>query len=202
MRPVSAIEAMSRALDRNHSPAAQPAQRAFGAVDQARLSRLVGEHFDVLWRFLRRLGLGNGEVDDAVQEVVSVLARKLALVEPGSERAFLLSTAFRVAATFRRSARRRREVDDAALYRVETPDADPELSLERKRLLQSLQHALDALPLELRAVFVLHELEELTMAQIAITLELAPGTVASRLRRARELFEGLASDADTKDRKP
>ena len=45
----------------------------------------------------------------------------------------------------------------------------------------------------LRAVFVLYELEEMTMAEISETLELPPGTVASRLRRARACFEELCS---------
>jgi RNA polymerase sigma-70 factor (ECF subfamily) len=52
---------------------------------------------------------------------------------------------------------------------------------------------LATLELDLRAVFVLYELEEMTMAEIAVTLELAPGTVASRLRRAREAFEAAAA---------
>jgi len=43
--------------------------------------------------------------------------------------------------------------------------------------------------LDLRTVFVLYELEEMTMAEIATTLELPPGTVASRLRRGREAFQ-------------
>ena len=41
----------------------------------------------------------------------------------------------------------------------------------------------------LRDVFVLFEVEQLTMKEIAGVLELAPGTVASRLRRAREIFQ-------------
>jgi len=40
--------------------------------------------------------------------------------------------------------------------------------------------------------FVLFELEEMTMASIAEVLGLAPGTVASRLRRARATFESAA----------
>ena len=44
------------------------------------------------------------------------------------------------------------------------------------------------MPMELRAVFVLSELEELTMAQIAEMMSTPPGTVASRLRRARAAF--------------
>ena len=45
------------------------------------------------------------------------------------------------------------------------------------------------MPDELRTIFVLFELEELKMAAIAELLSLAPGTVASRLRRARAQFE-------------
>ena len=166
-----------------------------GRVDEARLGRIVSEHFEVLWRFLRRLGIAESDVDDAVQEVVLVLARKLDQVQPTSERSFVLSTAFRVASGFRRSFKRRREVDDSELAELESPDLDPEAFAEKQRLRAILQAVLDELPLDLRAVFVLYELEELTMAEIAIALELPPGTVASSLRRSRETFEQLAAKA-------
>ena len=48
---------------------------------------------------------------------------------------------------------------------------------------------LDGLTDELRTVFVLSEIEGESMAGIAALLGLPPGTVASRLRRAREKFE-------------
>jgi RNA polymerase sigma-70 factor (ECF subfamily) len=163
--------------------------------DEARLRRLVGEHFEVLWRFLRRLGIAEADVDDAAQEVVMILARKLDQVQRGSERAFVLSTAFRVASGFRRRSRRRREVDDSQMVELPSPEPDPEAHAEQLRLRSLLARVLGELPLELRAVFVLYELEELTMAEIARTLELPPGTVASRLRRAREVFERLAAEA-------
>lgn len=164
-------------------------------VDEGRLTRIVGQHFEVLWRFLRRLGIPEADVDDAIQEVILVLARKLNQVQPESERSFVLSTAFRVASGFRRSSRRRREVDDAGLAELPSPELSPEAMAERQRLRIVLQSVLDALPLDLRAVFVLYELEELTMADIATTLKLPPGTVASRLRRARETFEEMATIA-------
>jgi RNA polymerase sigma-70 factor (ECF subfamily) len=125
-----------------------------------------------------------------------VLARKLDQVEVGSERSFVLSTAFRVASGFRRAARRRREVDDDELADFASTDLDPEALADKQRLRVILQRVLNELPLELRAVFVLYELEELTMAEIAATLELPPGTVASRLRRSREQFESLAARAE------
>lgn len=165
----------------------------FASVDEARLTRVVSAHFEVLWRFLRRLGVPEGELDDAVQEVVLVLARKLDLVRLGSERSFVLSVAFRVAGNLRRVQRRRREVSDDELAEHETRDAALDEQLKTRRLAALLDRALGELPLELRAVFVLYELEQMTMVEIANTLELPPGTVASRLRRAREKFEALAA---------
>ena len=49
-----------------------------------------------------------------------------------------------------------------------------------------LEKALETLPTEQRAVFVLRTVEEMSYQQIAETLQLSPGTVMSRLSRARE----------------
>jgi RNA polymerase sigma-70 factor, ECF subfamily len=164
-------------------------------VDEARLRGVVAANFDALWRFLRRLGVPESDVDDAVQEVILVLARKLDQVAPGSERSFVLSTAFRVASDTRRRLKRRREVDDSPLLELSSPEPNPEESAEKRRLTLLFGQVLAQLSLELRAVFVLYELEDFTMAEIARTLDLPPGTVASRLRRGREAFERLAAEA-------
>ena len=186
---------MSRLLERSFNLGLAAPVTTLNAVDESRLRRVVSEQFEVLWRFLRRLGISESDTDDAVQEVVLVLARKLDQVAVGCERSFVLSTAFRVASGFRRAGRRRREVDDSALNELECPELNPEALVEKQRLRAVLQRVLNDLPLELRAVFVLYELEELTMAEIAATLQLPPGTVASRLRRSREQFESLAARA-------
>ena len=164
-------------------------------VDEVRLRAIVDAHFDALWRFLRRLGIAEADVDDAVQEVILVLTRKLDQVESGSERAFVLSTAFRVASSMRRQIKRRREVAEAPLLEQASTAPNPEASAEQRQLTVLFAHVLEQLSLEQRAVFVLYELEELTMAEIAETLALPPGTVASRLRRGREAFEKLAARA-------
>lgn len=186
---------MSRVLEPSFDFGHAAPVTTLGGVDESRLRNIVLEHFEVLWRFLRRLGLPDHETDDAVQEVVLVLSRKLDSVQRGSERAFVLSTAVRVASTFRRTARNRREVDDAELQCLECPELNPEALMEKRRLRAALDRVLEELPMDLRAVFVLYELEELTMAEIADTLGLPRGTVASRLRRSRELFDGLATKA-------
>lgn len=158
-------------------------------ADESRLAGIVQAHFEVLWRLLRRLGVPESDVDDAVQEVIWVLARKLDEVKVGSERAFVLSAGCRVASTLRRGLRRRRETFEVELENLGDSHADPEDLLEQRRARLLLEQVLLALPLELRSVFVLYELERCTLAEIAATLELAQGTVASRLRRARALFE-------------
>lgn len=172
------------------APAANLAQ-----VDEARLRRIVDAQFDPLWRFLRRLGIAEGDVDDAIQEVILVLARKLSTVEERSERSFVFSTAFRIASDMRKRARRRREVDEASLTELPSSARDPEASAHAQRLVLLFGGVLAQLSLEQRAVFVLYELEEFTMAEIADALQLPLGTVASRLRRGRETFERLAAVA-------
>ena len=179
-----------------------PPAASLARVDEARLRRIVDAHFDSLWRFLRRLGIAEADVDDAIQEVILVLARKLHLVGEGSERSFVLSTAFRVASGMRKRAKRRREVDETALSEVASSQRDPEASAHAQRLVTLFAHVLEQLSIEQRAVFVLYELEELTMAEIAEALELPLGTVASRLRRGRETFETLAAQLLGEGTKP
>jgi RNA polymerase sigma-70 factor (ECF subfamily) len=166
---------------------------SFERVNQSRLREVVSLHFDGLWRFLRRIGVAECDVDDAIQEIILVLARRLEDVAVGCERSFLLSTAVRVASGLRRTHRNRREVDADGLAELPSAELDPEAVAQQLRLRRALQRVLNEIPLELRAVFVLYELEELTMSEIAQTLALPPGTVASRLRRSRELFQSLAA---------
>lgn len=157
--------------------------------DEVRLRAVVDAHFDVTWRFLRRLGVPERDLDDAVQEVILVLARKLESVDADRERAFVLSTAYRVASTFRRTLRRRREAEPDPIESLADERGTPESLLEQRRARALLDSILERLSPEFRAVFVLYELERLTMAEIADMLQVPPGTVASRLRRARAQFE-------------
>jgi RNA polymerase sigma-70 factor (ECF subfamily) len=63
------------------------------------------------------------------------------------------------------------------------------VDLQRAR--HALKEVLDAMPLDLRVVFVFFELEEMTLVEIAGLLEIKLGTATSRLRRAREAFQGI-----------
>lgn len=167
------------------------AELPLAAAGEDRLRRIFDEEFDLVWRYLRRLGLGPADADDGAQQVFVIAARKLDCIMPGKERAFLCGTAYKVAADIRRKTTRRREVADEAIGELAEPGLRPDDVAEQRRARALLDQALDALPAELRSVFVLFELEELTTPQIADALELPVGTVASRLRRARESFRDI-----------
>jgi RNA polymerase sigma-70 factor (ECF subfamily) len=161
-----------------------------GRADE-RLVQALSLHFRVVWRSLRRFGVPEAQVDDAVQHVFATLSRKLDTVGVGKERAFLLATAARVAANVRRAEQRERAPrdDEQDIDSLEHPDPVPEELLEWKRRRELLEGLLDALPHDQRTAFVLFELEGLSMTEISEALEIPMGTVASRLRRARARFE-------------
>ena len=164
------------------------------ALPAERLRAAIAAHYEFVWRMLRRLGVPEAGVEDAAQQVLIVLANRMADVRVGAERAFMVATATRVAADVRKKrARAREDLDPETLaaLRSSAPLADELLDRGRARLL--LDAVLDEMPDELRAVFVLFEFEDLTMAAIADLLGLPPGTVASRLRRARATFELAAA---------
>ena len=169
-------------------------------VQRPTLAELFHAHFDLIWRTVRRLGVPPAAIDDAAQEVFVVASRKLDVIEPGKERAFLCAIAMRVASDARRAQSRRGTsvAVDADVLVDATPT--PEDLLDQKRAREHLDALIARMPEDVRAVFVLYELEGLTMAEIAAALELAPGTVASRLRRGREQFNTMVAriDATTK----
>jgi RNA polymerase sigma-70 factor (ECF subfamily) len=160
---------------------------------EERLEAMARENFQFIWRSLRRLGLAPAGVDDAAQQVFEVASRRLADIIPGRERAFLFKAALLVAAEGRRSAARRRDLHpDSVVEELADPAPTPEEANEWAQKRALLDDILAAMGLEERTVFVLFELEELSMAEIAEIVEIPPGTVASRLRRAREDFHAQA----------
>jgi RNA polymerase sigma-70 factor (ECF subfamily) len=176
------------------------AEMRLSAEASARFRRLVDEEFPLVWRFLRGLGVAQSGVDDAAQQVFLVAAQRLEGIAAGSERAFLLGTARGVAANARRAQTRRREVlDEETVARHTDEGANPEQSAAAKEARKLLDSFLEELPEDARTVFFLFELEGMTMAAIAAALDLPPGTVASRLRRAREEFHAAAKRFQLQD---
>jgi RNA polymerase sigma-70 factor, ECF subfamily len=157
-------------------------------VDRNRLERLFNEHHTPVWRALRRRGLSADAAADAAQQTFLLAAERLGDIRLESERSFLLETAFRVAHTLGRKTVR---------WELEE-NMDERLSNERdtgdKRAdVQMCDLVLSKVDPELAEVFVLFEMQGLSAPEIAALLQIPLGSVASRLRRAREQFRAAAA---------
>ncbi len=147
---------------------------------------MVAAHLPFVWRSARRLGVPEAEADDLTQKVFWLASRRLDEIPVGGERGFLFRTTLGLASNVRRGLRRRREIDLDSLGEPLTASPGPEEITHQRRAQEQALAILDTMPDDLRAVFVLFEIEELTTSEIASLLDLPAGTVASRLRRARE----------------
>jgi RNA polymerase sigma-70 factor (ECF subfamily) len=171
-----------------------PSAPAMSQGSDARLRAIVEEHFDFVWRSLRRLGVAPESVDDAAQSVFWIVARKIDDIAVGSERSYLFGSAVRIASNFRRMRSRVRETAGAPeLDNASHPIPGPDELLEQKRAREILDGLLEDMPMELRTVLVLVEGEGLTGTEVAELLSIPEGTVNSRLRRAREALRERVS---------
>ena len=164
-------------------------------LEEARLRSMLDEFFDTVYYALRRVGVPTAELEDCTQEVFIIASNKLHVIMSGRERAFLLGVALRVASHARRRLRRFPMLsDDESAYAAwEDPRLRPDEEMELRCRRVLVDQTLQRMPEDLRNVFILFEIEELTMLEIASALELPAGTVASRLRRAREEFTRIAA---------
>jgi len=149
-------------------------------------------YFAFVWRSARRLGVGAHAIDDVVQEVfITIHARLHTLIDPSALRSWIYGVVRRIAATHLRQHRARAEAPlkaedlTSALSLGPTPLDVAELT-DRVKLLWSLLEELDDLK---REVFVLVEVEEMAMPEVAQALDIPLGTVYSRVRAARIAFE-------------
>ncbi len=146
---------------------------------------LFSENFGFVWNVLRRLGVAEADREDLANEVFFRVYKAIGTYDSARPaRPWLCAFAARVASEHRRLARHRAEIlgeqPDAA-----APSSAPENALDRARQRELLAEALDTLDADRRSVFVLHDLEELTTAEVAQALGIPDGTVSSRLRSAR-----------------
>lgn len=141
--------------------------------------------FSYVWKTLRRLGAPARDLEDLVHDVFVVVHRHLAEYDPARPlRPWLFGIAMRVLADFRRLLRNQREIsspDEEAVDQGPSPDARVQESEARAVLMK----ALDALDMDRRAVFVMHDIDEIAAPDIASSLAIPLNTVYSRLRLAR-----------------
>jgi RNA polymerase sigma-70 factor (ECF subfamily) len=142
--------------------------------------------FDYLCRTLRRLGIPSSDLEDLVHEVFLVLSRRWHDYDPSFPlRPWLFGIAFRVASAHRR--RSAREVPHAELE-IEDLAPQPEQAVAAVQSRAIVLAALEHVPLERRAVLVMHDLDGASIREVASVLSIPRFTAYSRLRKARKEF--------------
>jgi RNA polymerase sigma-70 factor (ECF subfamily) len=160
------------------------------------VAEVFREHAPFVWRALRRLGVREADVEDACQEVFVVVHRRLGDFEGRSSvRTWVYGICVRVASDWRKRAHVRREIVTDTTPEPE-PDSgrDPQRALATREARRILDRILDELDDDKRAVFVLYEIEQLGMAEVADSLGCPLQTAYSRLHAARKLVEGRIAD--------
>jgi len=142
----------------------------------------MGELLDALAPWVGRL-CGSIALDagpDAAQETLIQVMRDLPrLRDPASLRSWVRRIASREAV--RHAERRRREPLVDRIEETRGVKLDPGVR-------RDVEHVLASLPPDQRAILVLRDLEGLSEAEAASQLDVARGTIKSRLHRAREAF--------------
>jgi RNA polymerase sigma-70 factor (ECF subfamily) len=145
------------------------------------------EHVPRLRRYARALIHNQDLADDLVQDTLERALSRSTLFEPGTDlRAWLFTIMHNIFANQARKASMRGVhvmLDDDSIVESELAvEAAETRSLE----IRDLDYALQRLPAEQRAVVLLVGLEEMSYADVALTLDIPIGTVMSRLSRGRE----------------
>jgi RNA polymerase sigma factor (sigma-70 family) len=154
--------------------------------DEAALAALVRRHGPMVWGVCRRVLTNHHDAEDAFQATFLVLVRKAASVRPRALVGnWLYGVARQTALKARALAARRKGRERQVTEMPEAAVADQDRGDD---LLKLLDEELGRLPDKYRAVLVLCDLEGKTRREVAGQLDLAEGTVASRLARGRAML--------------
>jgi RNA polymerase sigma-70 factor (ECF subfamily) len=180
----------SLVLDAN--PAAVDSAMLLSEANALDFDAVYEQHFDFVWRNARRLGVRPSALDDVTQEVFLVVHRRLPEFEGRSSlRTWLYVILKQTARNHRRAQSRKPSEVPADRLEEELVAADigPETHAERAQAIAMGQRALAALDEDKREVFILAELEQITVPEISVAIGVNPNTVYARLRAARQAFD-------------
>jgi RNA polymerase sigma-70 factor (ECF subfamily) len=154
-------------------------------------AEIYEKYFDFVWQAARRLGAPDEALDDIVQETFLVVHRRMA-ERRGGLRAWIYGIMVHTVRNHRRTVRRKsphaeRGAADPDLL-ADLAD-DPERRAAKAEAARVLYEILASLDDDKREVFVLVELEQLPVTEVAVALDAKLNTVYSRLRLARAAFE-------------
>ena len=156
------------------------------------------QYFRFVWSSVRRFGVSTEAIDDVVQEVFLVVHSKLHTVrDPSAMRSWIYGVVRRTVSGYRRA--NKITGDSFALHppdqMVASTEPSPLDRSEQRAKLELLSTLLAGLSEPKREVFILVELEEMSVPEVAEALEIPLNTAYSRLRHARLEFEAALSHA-------
>lgn len=172
------------------------------AGDPAGFEMIMRRHNQRLYRLARGILRDGSEAEDVVQEAYVRSYEKLDdFVGPNGFGAWLGKIVVNEALGRLRKRGRVISFDDhvkgfdgsADCHRIETmicPQPDPETLAASGELRRLIENAIDTLPDDFRAVFLLRAVEGLTVFETAQYLSILPATVKTRFHRARRLLQG------------
>jgi RNA polymerase sigma-70 factor (ECF subfamily) len=165
------------------------------------------EHFGFVWRSVRSLGVMPSSVEDVVQDVFVVVHRRLGEFDGSraSIKTWLFGILRRTVADHRRTQRRKpaqfgtKEGDAEVEQLTDSQRMGPHETAARAEAVRVLAELLDTLDDDKREVFVLAEIEQMTVPDIAQATGLNVNTAYARLRAARQEFEEAVRRHRAKD---
>jgi len=189
-----------------HTPDAELAARA-AMGDEFAFASIMRRHNRLLFRTARSILKNDAEAEDALQEAYLRAWRAL-----GNFRADSKLSTWLVRIVINESLGRLRrsgaqvipldatmdfEAHETEAWMEDDPDRQPERVAMRGEVRRLMEERIDMLPDAFRTVFMLRAVEELSVEEIALALDIAQATVRTRYFRARSILrEGLSRDID------
>ena len=153
--------------------------------------------FDQLYNFARWLTQDTAEAEDLVQETYAKALRGFSSFRPGTNfRAWMYRILRNSFLSSRTGLKTMVAIDEEGVDEVlPAESATPESILIVQADKETVQRGLEELPVPLREILLLCEVEEMSYQEISETLAIPIGTVMSRLFRARKALRGLLQQA-------
>ncbi len=155
---------------------------------QHAFARLMKRHGPMVWGICRRALGHEQDAEDALQATFLVLARQAAKIQKQESLAsWLHGVALHMSNDARKAVARRNRHENKASVATPAPSPQSELSWREARAI--LDEEIGRLPQVYRESFLLCCLENQSCAEVAETLRIKPGTVWSRVARAKQLLQ-------------
>jgi len=177
-----------------------PANPAIPSTPEA-FERLMRTHNQRLFRVARSILREDADAEDALQEAYVQAYRKLGDFRGDAELATWLTRIVINQSLMRLRRLKRDQVVVPMIQEFDVADEtteSPSGAVLRNEMRRVLEHRIDELPVAFRTVFVMREVEDMTVHEIASALDIPESTVRTRLFRARALLrQALDRDMDS-----